>query len=290
MVDTVERQRTPGSRARDTSGDSVIVALAEQLLAESDKLARNIKEDAEREAEAKAASIVGEAERGAQEVVSASTNKAASIVGEAERRAQEVVSTSTKKAEGIVGEAERRAQEVVSTSTEKAEGIVGEAERRAQDVLSTAADEAESKAGGIVAEAERRAQEVVSTAADKAESKAGSIVGEAERRAQEVVSTAANKAERTQSEARVRVHTLVQRVKAEVQSSVGALDSLLAPDGGRGEDSISPPGSDPAAAPAPLQGVGRTVPDDAPQGPRTPRLQGYDIRSGAPRRPVANGR
>ena len=62
MVDTAERQRNPAPRTRDTSGDSVIVELAEQLLAESDKLARNIKEDAEREATAKANDIIGEAE------------------------------------------------------------------------------------------------------------------------------------------------------------------------------------------------------------------------------------
>ena len=191
MVDTAERQRSPGSRARDTSSDSVIVELAEQLLAESDKLARNIKEDAEREAEVRAANIVGEAEA-----------KAASIV-------------------------------------------------------------------------------------DEAEAKADTTVGEAERRAAELVSTATDKSERIESEARAKVHRIVQKAKAGVESSVVALDNLFAPDEGRSEGSTSPP--ERADRAVPPQGVGRTVLEDAPQGPRTPRLQGYDIRSGVARRAVANG-
>ena len=61
---------------QETGRQSTILGLAEQLLAEADRLARGVKEDAEREAEAQAATIVGEAERRAEDIVSAAGERA----------------------------------------------------------------------------------------------------------------------------------------------------------------------------------------------------------------------
>lgn len=84
MADSDDKdQKQASEEDQETGRQSTILGLAEQLLAEADKLARGVKEDAEREAEAQAATIVGEAERRAEDIVSAASENAKRIQSEA---------------------------------------------------------------------------------------------------------------------------------------------------------------------------------------------------------------
>ena len=84
MADSDDKDRKQSSEQdQETGRQSVILGLAEQLLAEADKLARGVKEDAEREAKAQTATVISEAERRAEEIVSAAVEKAKRLESQA---------------------------------------------------------------------------------------------------------------------------------------------------------------------------------------------------------------
>ncbi len=130
----------------------------------------------------------------------------------------------------------------------------------------------------LLAEADRLARGVKEDAEREAEAQAATIVGEAERRAEDIVSAAGQKAKRVESQAHAVVAKLSESVRAELESSVSALDKLTVADS---EAEIG--------ATLPTQGMGHTLVEEAPERPKTPRLQGYDVRSGASRVSNANG-
>ena len=130
----------------------------------------------------------------------------------------------------------------------------------------------------LLAEADRLARGVREDAEREAEAQAATIVSEAERRAEDIVSAAGETANRLESQAHAAVRKLSESVKAELESSVSALDKLTVADG---EAEIG--------ATLPAQGMGHTLAEEAPQRPNPPRLQGYDVRSGASRASNVNG-
>ncbi len=130
----------------------------------------------------------------------------------------------------------------------------------------------------LLAEADRLARGVKEDAEREAEAQAATIVGEAERRAEDIVSAAGERAKRLQSHAHTVVTKLSERVKAELGSSIGALDKLMTADG---DAEIW--------ATVPTQGMGHTWVGEPPERPQTPRLQGYDVRSESSQRSNANG-
>ncbi len=117
----------------------------------------------------------------------------------------------------------------------------------------------------LLAEADRLARGVKEDAEQEAKAEAATIVGEAERRAEDIVSAAGEKAKRLESKAHAAVRKLSEKVRAELESSVIALDNLTVADG---EAEIG--------APLPTQGMGHTLVEEAPERPNPPRLQGYD--------------
>ncbi len=131
----------------------------------------------------------------------------------------------------------------------------------------------------LLAEADRLARGVREDAEREAEAQAATIVGEAERRAEDIVSAAGEKAKRLESQAHTAVRQLSERVRAELESSVSALDKLPVADD---EAEIG--------ATLPTQGTGHTLVEEAPERPNPPRLQGYDLHSGGSRASNANGR
>ncbi len=137
--------------------------------------------------------------------------------------------------------------------------------------------EADRLARGVREDAEREAEAQAATIVGEAEAQAATIVGEAERRAEDVVSAAGEKAKRLESQAHTAVRRLSERVRAELDSSVSALDKLVVADG---ETEI---GATPAT-----QGMGRTLVEKAPERPNPPRLQGYDVRGRSSRGANAN--
>ena len=131
----------------------------------------------------------------------------------------------------------------------------------------------------LLAEADKLARGVKEDAEREAEAQAATIVGEAERRAEDIVSAAGEKAKQIESQAHAAVRKLSEGVRADLESSVSALDKLMVADG---EAEIG--------ATLPTQGMGHTLVDDAPERPKTPRLQGYDVGSRSSRGSNANGR
>ena len=123
----------------------------------------------------------------------------------------------------------------------------------------------------LLAEADRLAREVRDDAEREAKAQAASIVSEAERHAEDIVSAAGEKAKRLESRAHAAVGKLSERVKAELESSVSSLDRLMVA-GGEAETEETLP-----------QGIGHTWVEEPTQHPKTPRLQGYDVRSEAAR-------
>ena len=130
----------------------------------------------------------------------------------------------------------------------------------------------------LLAEADKLARGVKEDAERDAEAQAATIVSEAERRAEDIVSAAGRRAKRVTSQAHAVVTKLSERVRADLESSVSALDKLTVADS---ETEIG--------ATVPTQGMGHTLVEEAPERPKTPRLQGYDVRSGASRVSNANG-
>ena len=131
----------------------------------------------------------------------------------------------------------------------------------------------------LLAEADRLARGVREDAEREAEAQAATIVGEAERRAEDIVSAAGEKAKLLESQARTEVGKLSERVRAELESSVSALDKLTVADG---EAEIG--------ATLPTQGMGHTLVGEAPERPNPPRLQGYELRGRGSGASNANGR
>ena len=128
MADSDDKDPKQTSEGNQETGrQSVILGLAEQLLAEADRLARGVKEDAEREAETQAATIVGEAEA-----------QAATVVSEAERRAEDIVSAAGEKAKRL----ESQAHAAVRKLSEKVRGEL-ESSVSALDKLAEADGETE---------------------------------------------------------------------------------------------------------------------------------------------------
>ncbi len=130
----------------------------------------------------------------------------------------------------------------------------------------------------LLAEADKLARGVKEDAEREAEAQAATIVSEAERRAEDIVSVAGQRAKRVESQAHAVLTKLSEGVRAELESSVSALEKLAVADG---ETEIE--------AALRTQGMGHTLVDEAPERPKTPRLQGYDVRSGASRASNANG-
>ena len=130
----------------------------------------------------------------------------------------------------------------------------------------------------LLAEADKLARGVKEDAEREAEAQAATIVSEAERRAEDIVSVAGQKAKRLESQAHAVLTKLSEGVRAELDSSVSALEKLAVADG---ETEIE--------AALRTQGMGHTLVEEAPDRPKTPRLQGYDVRSGASRASNANG-
>ncbi len=130
----------------------------------------------------------------------------------------------------------------------------------------------------LLAEADKLARGVKEDAQREAEAQAATIVGDAERRAEDIVSAAGEKAKRLESQAHTAVRRLSERVRAELESSVGALDKLTAADEAE------------VGATLPTQGMGHTMVQEAPERPSPPRLQGYDLRGRGSPASKANGR
>ncbi len=131
----------------------------------------------------------------------------------------------------------------------------------------------------LLAEADKLARGVKEDAERDAEAQAATIVSEAERRAEDIVSAAGNNAKQIESRAHAAVRKLSQGVRAELESSVSALDKLTVADG---EAEIG--------ATLPTQGMGHTLVEEAPERPNPPRLQGYNLRERGPSVSNANGR
>ena len=112
----------------------------------------------------------------------------------------------------------------------------------------------------------------------EAEAQAATTVGEAERLAEDIISAAGEKAKRLESQAHAAVRKLSERVRAELESSVSTLDELM----------VADDAAEIGAAP-PTLGMGHTLVEEAPERPKTPRLQGYDVRTGASPASNANG-
>ena len=129
----------------------------------------------------------------------------------------------------------------------------------------------------LLAEADKLARGVKEDAEQEAEAQAAAIVGEAERRAEDIVSAAGEKAKILESQAHAAVRKLSERVRAELESSVSALDKLTVADG---DAEIG--------AKLSTQAIGHTWVEEPPERPKPPRLQGYDLRSPASRPSNAN--
>lgn len=108
MADSDDKdQKQPAEEDQETGRQSVILGLAEQLLAEADNLAREVKEDAEREAEARAATVVGEAERRAADIVSAASENAKRIQSQAHAAVRKLSKSVTAELESSVSALEK---------------------------------------------------------------------------------------------------------------------------------------------------------------------------------------
>ena len=139
--------------------------------------------------------------------------------------------------------------------------------------------EADRLARGVKEDAEREAETQAATIVGEAEAQAATVVSEAERRAEDIVSAAGEKAKRLESQAHAAVRKLSEKVRGELESSVSALDKLAEADGETEIGATERP-----------QGIGHTWVEEPPQGPKTPRLQGYGVRSPASGPSNANGR
>ncbi len=125
--------------------------------------------------------------------------------------------------------------------------------------------EADRLARGVREDAEREAEAQAATIVGEAETQAATIVSEAERRVEDIVSAAGETAKRLESQSHAAVRKLSERVRAELDSSVSALNKLMVADS-ETENGVT-------------QGMGHTLVEEAPERPNPPRLQGYDLRS-----------
>ena len=108
--------QTPGS---EPTRESSIYKLAQELLAETDRLAKSIKEDARRDAETEAARIRADAQAKVHEEVlkpaeAEAAAKSHDIITNAERAAQKIIAWAKAEAEEIVHTARRKAEELES--------------------------------------------------------------------------------------------------------------------------------------------------------------------------------
>ena len=132
-ADAPASEDQPATRLRE----SPIHKVMEQLVAEADKLAGGIREDAAREAQAQAAKIRADAEAKAREEIleparAAADEKARAIVAEAEGQAQDVVGKARAEAEEILQAAKKTAGDLDAEAAARvrglAEKITGEVE------------------------------------------------------------------------------------------------------------------------------------------------------------------
>ncbi len=161
---------TSADEAVNRLRESPIHKVMEQLVAEADKLAGGIREEAAREAQAQAVKIRADAEAKAREEIleparAAADEKARAIVAEAEGLAQ-----------GVVGKAKAEAEEILQAARKTAGDLDAKAAARVRGLAEKITGEVESAVSSlddiitVMAESARGADQESDPAAAKSES------------------------------------------------------------------------------------------------------------------------
>ncbi len=144
-----------------------LTKLAERTVSEADRLAEEIKKEAENKAKTEAARIISEAETSAK---TQSTRIIKDAEAVAEAQSERLMSEAREKADQMIKEKETHA---LKAAVEQAEAIKATAEKLAHEALSNA----ETEARKLIAEAEARSRHIV----EQKEAEATALAGEQSR-------------------------------------------------------------------------------------------------------------
>ncbi len=144
-----------------------LTKLAERTVSEADRLAEEIKKEAENKAKTEAARIISEAETSAK---TQSTRIIKDAEAVAEAQSERLMSEAREKADQVIKEKETHA---LTAAVEQAEAIKATAEKLAHEALNNA----ETEARKLIAEAEARSRHIV----EQKEAEATALAGEQSR-------------------------------------------------------------------------------------------------------------
>jgi len=172
-----------------------LTRLAERTVIEADSESERIKKEIEENANAKAAATIAEAEKKAK-------TEANSVIAEAQRRAeqrtQELVAAAEEQAQTILKDAVVKAEKIESDANEEANNTIAEAEQKASSIEQQAEDtlkSAQEKSEAIKSDADKKAARILSEAREKGDELLKLGTANAEKEAQIILMEAKEKAE-----------------------------------------------------------------------------------------------
>lgn len=153
-----------------------LTKLLEKAVLEAREEASSIREEAEREADARATAIIARAEEDAKEEISRAEQQARDIIKEAKKEVETIKELARKEAIDIVDEArqkseaaERQAQELLIEAADKVEAVRGLAEEEASRLIADVKQRAECSADAKIVKAEEEGQKIIEEAMKTAE-------------------------------------------------------------------------------------------------------------------------
>jgi cell division septum initiation protein DivIVA len=211
-----------------------LTRLAERTVIEADSESERIKKEIEENANAKAAATIAEAEKKAK-------TEANSVIAEAQRRAeqrkQELVAAAEEQAQTILKDAVVKAEKIESDANEEANNTIAEAEQKASSIEQQAEDtlkSAQEKSEAIKSDADKKAARILSESREKGDELLKLGTANAEKEAQIILMEAKEKAEQVLRKSKKVAETEIREKLKKVYH--GLLSNLE----GIGEETIMP--------------------------------------------------